>query len=351
MIQVFTPSFADEANTNAQNLTVKEVISRLDATRFRVTMFCQDVPDHRLSQRPNTSFIAWNSHGNTARVLLRCLLSPPDIYFFPRQGPLDQSFLTSRDWFHLSTGVVTYIVTGGLEVGPIPKPMMHCIKKADALVANNTFLAEIMHRRTGIPTPVIYDGIDRRYFFPATQSRDRNAALTVLYAGSLRPYKRVHLVVRAAALWPQVKFRIAGTGEEEPKCRELASQLGCTNVDFLGHLPSQQLGREMRSADLFLFPSNCEGHPQVLGQAAACGLPCIAMKSYRPDYVDDGVSGFLVDGDEELNDKLGLLLCDPNLRAAMSAAAVERSQAFDWDATTRQWEQVFESVVMRKTSS
>jgi len=35
MLTVFTPSFADEANTNAQNLTAKEVISRLPADRFQ----------------------------------------------------------------------------------------------------------------------------------------------------------------------------------------------------------------------------------------------------------------------------------------------------------------------------
>jgi len=29
MITVFTPSFADEANTNAQNLTAKEIVNRL----------------------------------------------------------------------------------------------------------------------------------------------------------------------------------------------------------------------------------------------------------------------------------------------------------------------------------
>jgi len=38
MLTVFTPSFADEANTNAQNLTAKEVISRLPSDRFRVVL-------------------------------------------------------------------------------------------------------------------------------------------------------------------------------------------------------------------------------------------------------------------------------------------------------------------------
>ena len=36
MIKVFTPSFADQSNTDAQNLAVKEGVARLDPLRFRV---------------------------------------------------------------------------------------------------------------------------------------------------------------------------------------------------------------------------------------------------------------------------------------------------------------------------
>ena len=36
MIKVFTPSFADQNNTNAQNLAVKEGVAPMDPSRFRV---------------------------------------------------------------------------------------------------------------------------------------------------------------------------------------------------------------------------------------------------------------------------------------------------------------------------
>ena len=36
MIKVFTPSFADQGNTDAQNLEVKEGVARMDPSRFRV---------------------------------------------------------------------------------------------------------------------------------------------------------------------------------------------------------------------------------------------------------------------------------------------------------------------------
>jgi glycosyltransferase involved in cell wall biosynthesis len=191
----------------------------------------------------------------------------------------------------------------------------------------------------------IYDGVDRRHFFPPESGRAARDPVTVLYAGSLRLYKRVPLVIQEAARWPQVRFRIAGVGEEEQNCKSLISDLGCSNVDLLGHLSQRQLGEEMRRADIFYFPSVLEGHPQVLIQAAASGLPIIAMNVYRPDYVVSGVTGFLVETDDELSAKLNLLIHRRDLREAMGTAAVAHAQRFDWDAIALTWQNAFEQVV------
>ena len=172
--------------------------------------------------------------------------------------------------------------------------------------------------------------------------------VTVLYAGSLRPYKRVPLVVEQAAQRPNVTFRIAGTGEEDQLCKKLAADRNCQNVAFLGHLTLAQLGDEMRRSDIFLFPSAIEGHPQVLGQAAASGLPAVAMNVYRPDYVVNGKTGFLVETDGELAEKLSLLIREPELRRSMGLAAVEHANQFDWDVIAKQWQDVFEQVVAKR---
>ena len=166
----------------------------------------------------------------------------------------------------------------------------------------------------------------------------------MLFAGSFRPYKRADLVVKQAVRWPEVEFRLAGHGEEEENCRRLASELSCRKVHFLGHLGQAELGREMRNADVFLFPSELEGHPQVLLQAAGCGLPVIAMDSYHPDAVVNGQTGFLVSSEEELAEKLDRLLKDASLRAAMAKASIEHASRFDWDRAAAEWARAFENV-------
>jgi glycosyltransferase involved in cell wall biosynthesis len=107
----------------------------------------------------------------------------------------------------------------------------------------------------------------------------------------------------------------------------------------------------MRHSRIFFFPSEIEGHPQVLGQAAACGLPCVARSSYRPDYVVDGVTGLLVSSDDEMSEALDRLMQEPDLTAQMSSAAIRHAEKFDWDRITKQWQDLLELAVVRHNTS
>jgi glycosyltransferase involved in cell wall biosynthesis len=340
MLTVFTPSFADEANTNAQSLTVKEIVSRLPSDRFRVVLLGDRPPDPRLLARENTEILDLSRYGNTPRWLTRVLLSGTDVYFFPREGPLDTLFLFLRRSLRLPIALVTYIVAT-LDQGPVAERLARTIREADMVVGNSRYVTQTVRDSFGVEATTIHSGIKRELFHPPEEARRPKSKLTVLYAGSFQARKRVHLVVREAANWPAVEFRLVGKGEEEDMCRSLVSELACRNVTFVGQLSQRDLAEEMRKADLFLFPSVIEGHPQVLGQAAACGLPAVAMEKYWPDYVVHGETGYLVKSESELSDKLGLLLSDESLRFRMSAAAVRHALRFDWDTIVRDWESVF----------
>jgi glycosyltransferase involved in cell wall biosynthesis len=352
LITIFTPSFADEDNTNAQNLTVKEIVARLPPELFRVVMIAEGKPDPRIAARKNTKLLPYYKHGNTAQLLIRSLAFPPDVYFFPRLGPLDQVVFTLCKNLRLKTAVVTYIVSA-MNKAPGESLVARSILEGDVVVANSAYVAETVRQRFGVTAGTIYDGIDRRFFFPNEEHASTHNArpLTVFYAGSFRPWKRVEWVIEQAARWPSIQFRLAGRGETEERCRALCRKYDCSNVAFLGHLPSAQVGDEMRRAHVFLFPSILEGHPQVLGQAAACGLPAAAMNLYRPEYVLHGETGFLAESDTELSEKLDLLLRDSTMRQSMACAAARHSRKFDWDRVTEQWMDVFQEVVAQPQRS
>jgi len=341
LIRIFTPSGAEESDTNAQNLTVKEIVARLPEDLFHVTMCCAGGADPRIAQRKNTRLLRYYRRGNIFQLLARSLAPPPEIYFYPRTRPLDRIFLTLRKILRLHSAVVTHIVTV-IDENTGDQWMKRCVLESDAVFANSDFVGQTVQQRFGVHVPTMYNGIDRRFFFPPLEPRlDGKRPLRLLYTGSFKAGKRVELVIRQAARWKEVEFRLVGKGETEPRCRELVAQLGCKNVTFVGHLSPAQVGEEMRQADIFLFPSILEGHPQVLGQAAGCGLPVIAMNVYHPDYVVNGETGFLVESDTELAERLDLLLRDSTLRHTMSVAAARHAQKFDWDRIAQEWSEVF----------
>jgi glycosyltransferase involved in cell wall biosynthesis len=349
MIKVFTPSFADEADNNAQNLSVKEIVARLDPDGFQVTMLHEAVADVRIRSRPNTRLLKWRAHGNTVRTLGDILANRPDVYFFPREGPLDAAFLKLRRYLGFKTALVSYVVSGGLDSGAFPPARVQLIREADVVFDNNLYVGQLLREKMGVVSGgTMHDGIDRRHFYPPVEGREGRTGITVLFAGSFRPYKRAPLVLRQAARWPNVQFRVAGRGEEEQICKNLADQLGCKNVLFLGHLSQSQIGEEMRRADIFFFPSILEGHPQVLLQAAGSALPIIAMRVYRPDCVLDGKTGFLADSDDDLSRRLDLLILNPDLRRSMGNSAAEYAIEFDWDTIAAKWARAFEQVVARR---
>jgi glycosyltransferase involved in cell wall biosynthesis len=346
-LRIFTPSFADADNTNAQNLTVKEIVSRLPEELFRITMLCIGDPDPRIAARRNTHLLRYRKHGNTPRLLSQCLLSRPHIYFFPRCGPFDYFFFECRKRLPIRVALVSYIVsmvTEELANGFIGRS----IREGDSIVGNSRFVSRSVQERFGCEVRTIYDGVDTRFFF--NEQRKAREKLVVMYAGSFRPLKRVEMVIAQAARFPNAEFRLTGRGETEGLCRRLVGQHGCANVHFLGHLTQEELGREMRNSDLFLFPSIQEGHPQVLIQAAASGLPCIAMNAYRPDSVIHGETGFLVNSDSELEESLNVLLSSPGLRHSMSEAAVAHASLFQWKQSAEQWASVFQNVAGRVPS-
>jgi glycosyltransferase involved in cell wall biosynthesis len=151
----------------------------------------------------------------------------------------------------------------------------------------------------------------------------------------LRDYKGHRYFVEAAAKVLKqhqgVAFLIVGEGPEEQNIRVQVERLGlAADVRMLGF--RDDLLEVFRSLDLFVIPT-VEGDtiPQVLMQALALGLPVVSTTTGSiPDVVADGESGFIVpprDADA-LADRIGRLLIDPDLCAAMGRCGRQTVERF-----------------------
>jgi len=339
-------SLADEGLPNAQITNAREIIRRLDPQRFYVTVFCTGQPDPFVAGRPNTRIIQLPAKRKTVKLVREFIFGRHEILFYMKAAPASRFY----------AGLRRYWRDGRVTIGTIEsqcdlrnEPTISAdgirlweqtVLRCDYLFSNSHAVRQSLQKEYGLPSEVVATGVDTRFFVPATD-RAPNARLRVFFAGSLRPFKQPQLLLDAAARFPGEDFVLAGDGmmAQELKARVVHERL--SNVKLLGPLSAGELKQQYQLADIFLFPSQWEGSPKVILEAAACGLPVIARNNYHPETVLDGQTGYLVASDEELYARLEQLLHDPALRQRLGAAGRAHSQEFDWDGITRQWEEIF----------
>lgn len=125
-------------------------------------------------------------------------------------------------------------------------------------------------------THVVPNGIDTERFQP--KSRQPSSTRTFGLVGRLSPMKDHATFLKAAALVPDARFVIVGSGDEiyAQKMRDLAASLGI--ADRVSWLPAQNDMPSVYATFDGLVNTSAfgEGFSNVIGEAMACGLPCIA---------------------------------------------------------------------------
>lgn len=93
----------------------------------------------------------------------------------------------------------------------------------------------------------------------------------------LVPEKRLHLIIRAAKQLNADAVHIFGDGPEREALSELASELG-VNLILHGHVMGPQIADWYRDNPcVFAMSSLFEGFPVAALEAAACGIPVVAL--------------------------------------------------------------------------
>ncbi len=103
---------------------------------------------------------------------------------------------------------------------------------------------------------------------------------------------------------------------------------------WLPSLPHDELLREMSRHDVLLFPSLHEGFGLVMTEAMSQGLVVITTPhTAGPDLISDGADGFIVPirSSAAIEEKLALLLHDPERLRALQEAAREKARTLTWE--------------------
>jgi glycosyltransferase involved in cell wall biosynthesis len=146
---------------------------------------------------------------------------------------------------------------------------------------------------------------------------------------------------------PEVRFLLAGDGDQEPALRRQAAELGiAAAVVFAGH--REDIPAVLGAIDVLCISSTYEGTPLSLFEAMASGKAIVSTSvDGCREVLVDGVSGLLVPPREPqaLADALLRVLGDGNLRASLAASAREASRRYDVGACVRQMEALYDEVL------
>jgi glycosyltransferase involved in cell wall biosynthesis/predicted metal-dependent phosphoesterase TrpH len=177
-------------------------------------------------------------------------------------------------------------------------------------------------------------GVDTDRFDPAKADRGAYPGeIKVLYAGRLTREKGVGLLaesfLRARRADPRLHLLLAGGGPEED---ELRARLG-EHATFLGWLAGEELAVAYASADAFLFCSSTDTYGQVILEAAASGLPVVAVAEGGPAaLVENRCTGLLCRPDpDHLAGALLQLASSPLLRQRLGNAGAQAARDRSWE--------------------
>jgi glycosyltransferase involved in cell wall biosynthesis len=138
--------------------------------------------------------------------------------------------------------------------------------------------------------------------------------------------------------FPEVRFVWVGDGEQREYLIHKVQEYGVEDkVLFLGY--RSDVPRLLKSANLFIFPTHCEGHPFALLEAMAHRLPVIASDaSGIPEVIENGVHGLLFrTGDScDLLENLRWGLRNPDKMQQMAQNAQLRVQEFSEERMLKQ---------------
>jgi glycosyltransferase involved in cell wall biosynthesis len=240
------------------------------------------------------------------------------------------------------------------------------LSRYNAVVTPTRTIASEVYYRTGIRSQVIEYGLNPQLFYKATLSKTKEIALrkqlglpenvpVLLHVGRLDLDKKVDLVIRAAASAltdRNAHLVVIGDGTEKDNLINMCHEQGIgTRSHFPGFVDREQVLPDIfRLASVFVTASEIETQGLVLLEAAACGLPIIAVAATCiPEIVRDGVNGYLAaPGDVAgLAAHLQSLLDDPALARNMGSAGSLISQEFSLEKTLLAHEALYQRAFSR----
>lgn len=232
----------------------------------------------------------------------------------------------------------TDVLTLGLD--PAFSPMVrHALERSDLVTAPSRFLAARAEALAAVKVESLPNFVDTERFSPGVGQPQR----VLVHNSNFRALKRLEDVLEIGRRFPDAKLVLLGDGPERAKVEAFIARHGLTNVELAGE--QLEIVERLRTAAVFLLPSEVESFGLAALEAMSCGVPVVASDvGGLPEVVAHGETGFLhgVGDVDAMAGSVRRLLDDGALRSRMALAARARATTeFQIDPVVDRWEAVY----------
>ncbi|MBQ2672467.1 glycosyltransferase [Candidatus Saccharibacteria bacterium] len=211
-----------------------------------------------------------------------------------------------------------------------------------------------------IPIAAVSNGVDLKHFKPGKAPAgiyrkygiDKDAAV-VLYVGRVDPEKQVGTVIaafkEARKFVPKTEMVIVGDGVDKARLEKMVKDDGLSSaIKFLGRVTPPDLYELYRVGTLFATASEIETQGIVLIEAAATGLPLIAVdKGAVSEVCISDKNGFLCrpGNTAEIAEAMIKILSDPELQQKFATNSVKIAAEHDMEKTLDKFINIYQKLI------
>ena len=219
------------------------------------------------------------------------------------------------------------------------------------------------NKEFNVPVAAVSNGVDLTNFKPGKAKADiynkygiPQDRLVVLYVGRVDPEKKVGMIVDAFRKTrekvPKAMLIIVGDGVDKTRLEKKVIKDGLVeDVKFLGRVLPPDLYELYKVGDVFATASEIETQGIVLIEAAATGLPLVAVdKGAVNEICVTNENGFLCEprNVEEISVAMVKILSDEKMRGRFAENSIKIAHEHDFEKTLDKFENIYKKVIANK---
>ncbi len=259
---------------------------------------------------------------------------------------------------------VHYIAKGYIVTPAMAKEFSKLFCNSATAVVAPTEKAKHFLEEYGVTKPIeiIPTGIDTSLFAKKNFLEQDTIALkqslglekdtpVILSLGRVAKEKSIDVILRALPKlfqkMPQARMVIVGDGPERENLEHLAKELDIAHkVLFIGAKPWTEIGKYYQIGTVFCSASVSETQGLTFAEAMAGGIPVVAKRDESiENIIENNKTGLLFETEEDLTEKLYMLLNTPALQKRLSNASIAKMELLSVEAFAEHMEQLYENTI------